>query len=101
LRPGKVRSDPTGEFSMHRKRLLIIAAAAAANVAVAAWAQDTTSLAPPAPVAYAELIRQHPPVTDADVTDRPYRIVGEVRAEVRKATIFSRAPSREHVFREL
>ena len=86
---------------MHRKRLLAIAAIAAANVAVAAWAQDTVPLGPPAPVAWAELVRQHPPVTDADVMDRPYRIVGEVRAEVRKATLFSHAPSREKVFREL
>jgi hypothetical protein len=86
---------------MHRKRLLAIAAVVAANVAVAAWAQDSVPLGPPAPVTWADLVRQHPPVTDADVTDRPYRIVGEVRAEVRKATIFSRAPSREKVFREL
>ena len=84
---------------MLHKRLLIIAAVVAANAAVATYAQDTS--APPAPTTYAELIRQHPPVTDADITDRPYHIVGEVRAEVRKATIFSRAPSRDHVFREL
>jgi uncharacterized protein YbjQ (UPF0145 family) len=85
---------------MLRRHLLTIAAAAAANVAVASYGQDTITSAP-APTTYAELIRQQPPVTDADITDRPYRIVGEVRAEVRKATIFSHAPSRAHVFREL
>jgi hypothetical protein len=85
---------------MLHKRLLIAAAMVAANVAVASYGQDVTSTAP-APTTYAELIHQQPPVTDADVLDRPYHIVGEVRAEVRKATIFSHAPSREHVFREL
>lgn len=89
-----------GELSMLHKRLLIIAAVVAANAAAASYGQDATT-ASPAPTTYAELIRQQPPVTDADVTDRPYRIVGEVRAEVRKATIFSHSPSREHVFREL
>ena len=83
---------------MLHKRLLIIAAVVAANAAAASYGQDSAGAAP---TAYAELIRAHPPVTDGDVTDRPYRIVGEVRAEVRKATIFSHAPSREHVFREL
>ena len=86
---------------MLHKRLLIIAAVAAANVAAASWAQNSGAGDPPAPTTYADLVHARPPVTDADITDRPYRIVGEVRAEVRKATIFSRAPSREHVFREL
>ena len=83
------------------KHVLAIAAVAALNVGAAVWAQDNDNPPPPAPTPYAELIRTRPPVTDADVTDRPYRIVGEVRADVRKATIFSRAPSRAHVFREL
>jgi uncharacterized protein YbjQ (UPF0145 family) len=86
---------------MHRKRLLAIAAVVAANVAAAVWAQDTVPLGPPPPVAWADLVRQHPPVTDADVMDRPYRIVGQVRAEVRKHALWADAPSREKVFREL
>jgi uncharacterized protein YbjQ (UPF0145 family) len=81
------------------KRLLIISAVVAANVAAAAtYAQPAD---PPAPSTYAELIRARPPVTDQDINDRPYRIVGEIRAEVRKATLFSHAPSRDKVFREL
>jgi uncharacterized protein YbjQ (UPF0145 family) len=84
-----------------RKHVLAIAAVGALNLGAAAWAQRNDTPPPPAPTSYAELVRARPPVTDADITDRPYRIVGEVRADVRKATIFSRAPSRAHVFREL
>ncbi|HTU12346.1 MAG TPA: hypothetical protein VMG08_15750 [Allosphingosinicella sp.] len=86
---------------MLHKRLLIISAVVAANVAVAAYAQNNTPELPPTPSTYSELVSARPPVTDQDITDRPYRILGEVRAEVRKATIFSRAPSRDKVFREL
>jgi uncharacterized protein YbjQ (UPF0145 family) len=86
---------------MIRKQLLAIAAVGALNVGATVWAQSNDNPPPPAPTSYAELVRTRPPVTDSDITDRPYRIVGEVRADVRKATIFSRAPSRAHVFREL
>lgn len=41
------------------------------------------------------------PVFPYDLTDRPYDIVGEVRAGVRKATVFSKAPSQAKVYREL
>lgn len=41
------------------------------------------------------------PVFPYDLTDRPYDVVGEVRAGVRKATIFSKAPSQDKVYREL
>lgn len=77
---------------------LVIAAAAAGLAPTLAQNID-----PPAPrhIAYAELVAQRVPVTDLDITDRPYRVIGEVRAEVRKATIFSPSPSQEHVFREL
>jgi uncharacterized protein YbjQ (UPF0145 family) len=85
---------------MYHKRLFTIAAIVAANIAAVSYAQEAVPGAP-APASYAELIGQRPPVTESDITDRPYRIVGEIRAEVRKATIFSRAPSRDHVFREL
>ena len=86
---------------MFRKPVVAIAAVAALNVGAAVWAQREAAPEPAAPTTYAELIRARPPVTDSDINDRPYRIVGEVRAEVRKATIFSRAPSRDKVFREL
>ena len=64
---------------MLHKRLLIIGAVAAANVAVAAYAQSNTPELPPTPSTYAELVGARPPVTDQDITDRPYRILGEVR----------------------
>jgi len=82
------------------KRLLVISAVVAANVAAATYAQQSAG-DPPAPSTYADLVRARPPVTDQDINDRPYRILGEIRAEVRKATLFSHAPSRDKVFREL
>lgn len=41
------------------------------------------------------------PVFPYDLTDRPYKVLGEVKASVRKATIFSKAPSQEKIYREL
>lgn len=41
------------------------------------------------------------PVFPYDITDRPYTVIGEVKAGVRKATIFSKAPSQEKIYREL
>jgi len=82
--------------------MLVLAGVAALNVGAAVWAQGNNSDAlPPTPATWAEVVAARPPVTDQDITDRPYRILGEVRAEVRKATIFSRSPSRDKVFREL
>lgn len=41
------------------------------------------------------------PVFPYDITDRPYTVIAEVKAGVRKATIFSKAPSQEKIYREL
>ena len=41
------------------------------------------------------------PVFPYDIPDRPYQVIGEVKAGVRKATIFSKAPSQEKIYREL
>lgn len=41
------------------------------------------------------------PVFPYDITDRPYKVLGEVKAEVRKATIFSKAPAQDKIYREL
>jgi uncharacterized protein YbjQ (UPF0145 family) len=41
------------------------------------------------------------PVFPYDITDRPYTVVGEVKAGVRKATVFSKAPDQGKVYREL
>jgi uncharacterized protein YbjQ (UPF0145 family) len=41
------------------------------------------------------------PVFPHDITDRPYKVLGEVKAEVRKATVFSKAPDQAKIYREL
>lgn len=41
------------------------------------------------------------PVFPHDITDRPYEVVGEVKAGVRKATIFSKEASQKKIYEEL
>lgn len=41
------------------------------------------------------------PVFPYDITDRPYVVVKPVKAGVRKATIFSKEPSQEKIYREI
>jgi uncharacterized protein YbjQ (UPF0145 family) len=41
------------------------------------------------------------PVFPHDITDRPYEVIGEVEAGVRKATIFSKEASQKKIYREL
>jgi hypothetical protein len=41
------------------------------------------------------------PVFPHDITDRPYEVIGEVKAGVRKATIFSKEASQEKIYMEL
>jgi uncharacterized protein YbjQ (UPF0145 family) len=41
------------------------------------------------------------PVFPHDITDRPYVVVGEVKAGVRKATVFSKAASQKKIYKEL
>jgi uncharacterized protein YbjQ (UPF0145 family) len=41
------------------------------------------------------------PVFPYDITDRPYTVLGEVKAGVRKATIFSKEASQAKIYREL
>ncbi|PTQ13319.1 hypothetical protein CLG96_04250 [Sphingomonas oleivorans] len=41
------------------------------------------------------------PVFPYDITDRPYEVIGQVEAGVRKATIFSKEASQEKIYREL
>jgi uncharacterized protein YbjQ (UPF0145 family) len=41
------------------------------------------------------------PVFPHDITDRPYEVIGEVKAGVRKATIFSKEASQEKIYKEL
>ncbi len=41
------------------------------------------------------------PVFPNDITDRPYTVIGEVKAGVRKATVFSKEASQEKIYKEL
>ena len=41
------------------------------------------------------------PVFPHNIKDREYQVVGEVKAGVRKATVFSKSPSQEKIYREL
>ena len=41
------------------------------------------------------------PVFPHDITDRPYEVIGEVKAGVRKATIFSKEASQAKIYKEL
>lgn len=41
------------------------------------------------------------PVFPYDITDRPYKVLGEVKAGVRKATMFSKSPSQAKIYKEL
>ena len=41
------------------------------------------------------------PVFPHDITDRPYEVIGEVKAGVRKATIFSKEASQSKIYKEL
>ena len=62
--------------------------------AVAAFAEEPVSevIAPPA---------TDVPVYTTDKLDRPYEIIGEVRAGVRKLTPFSSRPSEAKIYRNL
>lgn len=41
------------------------------------------------------------PVFPYDITDRPYVVVKPIKAGVRKATLFSKEPSQEKIYKEL
>lgn len=53
------------------------------------------------PPGYAQIITMDVPVVAGDITDRPYRVIGVIETNVRKATAFSKDPSEEKIFREL
>jgi len=41
------------------------------------------------------------PVFPYDIKDRPYEVLGEVKAGVRKATVFSKSPDQKKIYGEL
>ena len=78
-----------------KARLAIIAAVAVA-LAPPAMAQNVEDI-----MGYQGLMAMKPPVTDADITDHPYRVLGQIETTVRKTTVFDKRPSRQKVFKEL
>jgi uncharacterized protein YbjQ (UPF0145 family) len=56
---------------------------------------------PPAPASLTASEDSTVPVYPYDITDRPYEVIGEVHAGVRKATIFSQAPDQAKIYRVL
>jgi uncharacterized protein YbjQ (UPF0145 family) len=77
------------------KALVCILAATFLVTGGVAAAQDTSILA----IKASEL--PNPPVIAGDISDRPYKVLGEIRAGVRKATVFSKSSSPEKIYREL
>ena len=74
--------------------------AACAMTAVAANAQDAAPKDMTA-VAVKAADLPTPPVIAGDISDRPYTVIGEITAGVRKATVFSKPASPEKIYREL
>ena len=83
------------------RRLVLTTLALSALVATSALAQDAGTAPPASPTEYSSVSSLRYPVVAGDITGRPYRVLGIVGAEVRKATVFSPSPSQEHVYREL
>ena len=84
------------------RRFTIAALTVCALVGTQAIAQQQAGEAPPpAPTEHSALSGMRYPVVAGDITGRPYRVLGIVAAEVRKATLFSPSPSQQHVYREL
>lgn len=71
---------------------------AALIAAIPAAAQDVT---PRSAEPAAAVLSKPQPVTAGDIVDRPYRVLGPVRATVRKTTIFDKRISEAKIFKEL
>ena len=67
------------------------------------WCAAVPALAQDKPAPAAALVNEDVgvPVFPYDITDRPYRELGEVKAGVRKATLFSKSPSQKKIYGEL
>lgn len=80
-----------------RKTLWVVAALTMATISMPAISADT----PPEQSAIASNPDVGVPVFPYDISDRPYEVLGEVSAKVRKATIFSKDASQAKIYREL
>jgi hypothetical protein len=76
----------------------LIFTVAALIAAIPAAAQDMT---PRTNEPAAVILARPQPVTAGDIVDRPYRVLGPVRATVRKTTIFDKRVSEAKIFKEL
>ena len=73
-----------------------------AIAAVAAMAVAQPAIAKKAPRNYVVVNEAvGVPVFPHDITDRPYTVIGEVSAKVRKATVFSKSASQKKIYKEL
>ncbi len=77
-------------------KIALFALVCALTAGAPAIAQDTQ---PKAPIVMNDDVGV--PVFPYDITDRPYTVLGEVKAGVRKATMFSKSPSQAKIYREL
>ena len=81
------------------KTILLLPAGVVA--AMIALAQPVFASDSPAPAGLTASLESAVPVFPYDITDRPYEVLGEVHAGVRKATIFSQAPDQAKIYRVL
>ncbi|ALC12512.1 hypothetical protein [Sphingopyxis sp. 113P3] len=81
------------------KRYLLAITIALASAPAAA--QNINPAPAEAPPTYQSVLAMKVPVVAGDITDRPYRVVGEIETGVKKLTLFSKDPSQEKVYKEL
>jgi hypothetical protein len=76
------------------KKFVLVASALAVSLAAPAAAGEKKAYA---------IVNQDIglPVFPYDLKDRPYEVLGEVKAGVRKATIFSKSPDQKKIYAEL
>lgn len=80
----------------------LVLALFAATSAVAQDAPSGSSQPPMiAPLSIRASELPNPPVIAGDISDRPYTVLGQITAGVRKATLFSKPSSQEKIYREL
>lgn len=76
------------------KKVIVVAATVALGLSGPAWARESKPF-----VVVNEDVGV--PVFPYDMKDRPYEVLGEVKAGVRKATVFSKSPDQAKIYREL
>ncbi len=75
----------------------------AASIALAAALAASPALAGDKPAKTYAMVNPDVgvPVFPHDITERPYTVIGEVKAGVRKATVFSKEASQKKIYSEL